>query len=210
MPIIVYVLTNPAIPGMVKIGLTSRKDLSERMRELHTTGVPLPFECFRALEVEDDNVGKRLEDALHQAFTRFRVNPNREFFELEPDQAAALLDVFPGNDVTPQIKKETGELDPTNRAASDRLKRKRRPNLNFQIMGIAEGSLLKNRVTGEEATIVAAKKVRFRDEVMSLTQATRLARGGGSWAPQPDWTYRGRALSEIWRETMLASEEAED
>lgn len=210
MPTIVYVLTNPAMPGLVKIGITSRKDLKARMNDLQTTGVPLPFECFRALEVRDTERGKKLERALHQAFNKVRVNPNREFFELEPEEAAAVLEVFPGKDVTPQMKEKTGELDPTNQAAANRLKRKRRPNLNFRIMGIAEGSLLKNRITEEEATVVGDKKVRFRDEEMFLSKATRLARGGGTWAPLPDWTHNGRRLAEIWQETMLDSDDDDD
>ena len=44
---IVYVLTNPAIPGMVKIGKTSR-GMNARLNELYSTGVPLPFECAYA------------------------------------------------------------------------------------------------------------------------------------------------------------------
>ncbi len=38
---IVYVLTNPAMPGLVKIGKTNQKDIEERMKQLYTTGVPL-------------------------------------------------------------------------------------------------------------------------------------------------------------------------
>lgn len=38
---IVYVLINEAMPGYVKIGLTSGS-LEERIRSLDTTGVPLP------------------------------------------------------------------------------------------------------------------------------------------------------------------------
>jgi len=45
---IVYLLTNPAMPGLIKIGRTTRKDIKARMRELYTTGVPLPFECLSA------------------------------------------------------------------------------------------------------------------------------------------------------------------
>ena len=39
----VYVLTNPAMPGMVKIGKTTR-DVTHRLKDLYSTGVPLPFE----------------------------------------------------------------------------------------------------------------------------------------------------------------------
>lgn len=37
---LVYLLTNPAMPGIVKIGLTTRGDMKQRLNELFTTGVP--------------------------------------------------------------------------------------------------------------------------------------------------------------------------
>ena len=40
----VYVLTNPAMPNMVKIGKTTR-DVELRLADLYSTGVPLPLEC---------------------------------------------------------------------------------------------------------------------------------------------------------------------
>ena len=42
---IVYVLTNPAMEGLVKIGKTSRSALENRMGALYSTGVPFPFNC---------------------------------------------------------------------------------------------------------------------------------------------------------------------
>lgn len=50
---IVYVLSNEAMPGLVKIGRTNRDDLEVRLRELYTTGVPLPFKCEYACKVAD-------------------------------------------------------------------------------------------------------------------------------------------------------------
>ena len=38
---IVYLLTNPYMPGLVKIGMTIQEDLEKRMKELYTTGVPV-------------------------------------------------------------------------------------------------------------------------------------------------------------------------
>jgi hypothetical protein len=49
---IVYVLTNEAMPGLVKIGFT-RSDLIQRIKALDRTGVPYAFECFCAFEVSD-------------------------------------------------------------------------------------------------------------------------------------------------------------
>jgi hypothetical protein len=51
---IVYVLSNPAMPRMVKIGRTGR-EIGARLSDLYTTGVPLPFECEYAARVKDQN-----------------------------------------------------------------------------------------------------------------------------------------------------------
>src|SRR4051812_26836417 len=77
MPDIVYVLTNEAMPGLVKIGLTT-DSVEARLTTLSSaTGVPLPFECYFAAEVGDS---VRVERILHQLFAESRINPRREFF----------------------------------------------------------------------------------------------------------------------------------
>ena len=51
---IVYVLTNEAMPGLVKIGLTA-DTVEARLTQLSShTGVPLAFECYFAAEVQYD------------------------------------------------------------------------------------------------------------------------------------------------------------
>ena len=50
---IVYVLTNPAMPGLVKIGKTTQLEVEERMKQLYGTGVPVPFDCSFACQVKD-------------------------------------------------------------------------------------------------------------------------------------------------------------
>ena len=70
---IVYVLTNPAMPGMVKIGRTGR-EIGARLSDLYTTGVPLPFECEYAARVKDQN---EVESAFHLAYRRVIKNLDR-------------------------------------------------------------------------------------------------------------------------------------
>lgn len=50
---IVYLLTNPVMPGLVKIGMTTQQDIDKRMKELYTIGVPVPFECQFACRVKN-------------------------------------------------------------------------------------------------------------------------------------------------------------
>ena len=101
MPNIVYALTNAAMPGIVKIGMTDRDDIRRRMSDLYTTGVPLPFDCVVAREI-DGREALEIENALHTAFGPNRVNSSREFFQIDPEQVQALLRVMPDRDVTPK------------------------------------------------------------------------------------------------------------
>lgn len=72
----VYILINPSMPGLIKVGRTFR-DSRARARELHSTGVPTPFEvAYEAFSEEHET----LEHRLHEALDEFRVAGNREFF----------------------------------------------------------------------------------------------------------------------------------
>ena len=123
MPNIVYVLTNPAMPGIVKIGMTDRANVQHRMGELYSTGVPLPFDCVIAREIEGRKAGE-IENALHAAFDPHRINRSREFFELEPEQVEVLLRVMPGKDVTPPATDQSPDVPADDVEASSAFKKK--------------------------------------------------------------------------------------
>lgn len=80
----VYLLSNPYMPGLVKIGFTER-DVFERAKELSAaTGVPAPYVVeayFPARNASD-------EAAIHQALVDNRV-PDREFFKVPVEDALA-------------------------------------------------------------------------------------------------------------------------
>lgn len=48
---IVYILTNAAMPGYIKIGLTQQNDVALRVKQLDNTSLPLPFECYYSARV---------------------------------------------------------------------------------------------------------------------------------------------------------------
>lgn len=102
---IVYLLTNPVMPGLVKIGMTTQKEIEQRMKELYTTGVPLPFECQFACKVKKTDCAK-IEKALHTAFGPQRINANREFFRIQVEQAKAILELFHHEDITTDVTEE--------------------------------------------------------------------------------------------------------
>jgi hypothetical protein len=195
---IVYVLTNPAMPGMVKIGKTSRA-MDARLNELYSTGVPLPFECAYAARVSDEGT---VERAFHLAFGPYRVNPKREFFSIEPEQAIALLRLMEIEDVTPQVQREADSVDVDAKPSAERLKRARRPVMNYLEIGLPVGAMLIYQDGTTTCTVVDGRHVNYNGEERFLSAITAELMGipgkpihGGRY-----WSYEGRNLLDLYEE----------
>ena len=79
----VYILSNPSMPNLLKIGYTER-DVDERVEELNSTGVPVPFEIeaiFGSANAYED------EQTIHNLLDQHRLANNREFFSIDLKQA---------------------------------------------------------------------------------------------------------------------------
>lgn len=83
-----YVITSPSLPGLVKLGCTRRLVPMMRVKELSSSSLPEPFKahCF----VFSDDCFE-LENNIHKYFDKERVNPDREFFRIEPKEAIDVL-----------------------------------------------------------------------------------------------------------------------
>lgn len=190
---LVYVLTNSAMPGIVKIGMTQRANLEQRLKELYGTGVPVPFECAYACKVESGKT-KMLEQALHAAFEPYRVNPKREFFEIKADQAIAIMKYCnESEDVTNEVREEIkSELTQEEQNSTEKLKQKR-PKLNYARLGIPVGAVLTyTKNASIQVTVESENKVCFNGMVCSLTAATRKIMGLAADAaiqPTSYWNY---------------------
>lgn len=194
----VYVLTNEAMPGIVKIGRTAQDDVRSRIDQLYTTGVPVPFQLEFACRVENSS---EVEQALHRAFLPYRINPRREFFRIDSEQAIVILKLLHVEDRTNAIENQETSIDTISLNAAEQM-RARRPHLSFDEMGIPIGSELKFVKNDSYITVSGTKKVKLVDEEMSLTNATRLMLGiNHSIAPGPYWTYQGKLLRDIYNET---------
>lgn len=84
----VYILSNPSMPGLVKIGMTTGEP-SARAGQLQTTGVPTPFVLESFVPTPDCAA---LEAIMHDEFSARRVDPSREFFRVELREVEAALE----------------------------------------------------------------------------------------------------------------------
>ena len=166
---IIYILTNEAMPGLIKIGKT--KNIKERLQKLDTTGVPLPFKLHYAIEVEDY---EQKEKFLHRGLSKFRVRTNREFFKFEPEDAMALLQAIGGKEVSLEYRDVA--IDEKGKEIiedyNDRLPQA--PITTFEMLKIDIGQEL--TFTRDEKIVCKVydnRKVEYKGKIYSLSNLTR-------------------------------------
>ncbi len=193
---IVYLLTNEGMPGLVKIGFT-QSNLAQRIRSLNNTSVPFDFECFYAARVSNC---QQTEGLIHKVFADKRVNPRREFFLIEPEQAKAAVQLAAVEEVTPaeaEIIPDEGD-----RAAVERMSLRRRKTSMFDI-GIAKGTiLLLDRDPTVTCVVADPWSVDYKGENLSLSAAAvrAISELGYEWPSANGWalwTFEGRPLRDI-------------
>lgn len=192
---IVYVLTNEAMPGFIKVG-TTQNPILKRMKDLYSTGVPVPFECHYAAIVEKN---KNVERRIHRAFDKFRVNKNREFFELNPEAAADIIRLVEIQDVTPQVDfVETSDDTEAIKKLEQRAAR-----FNFKMVSIPKETTLYFKLDDAiTCQVIDNNRVWFSEEEMSLSAAAlaALKLSGYNWKSAQGaqyWTHEGQTLVEL-------------
>lgn len=195
MPELVYILTNPTIPDLVKIGRTM--NLEERLRTLSShSGIPVPFECYYCCEVEN---GADVEKRLHFGLGDHRINPKREFFRINPERVKVLLEGWSLKDVTPNkdFTDSQEEQDSLNR------ERSRRPVFTFSMVDIPVGSeltFLKDE--NKTATVTADREIEYQGIASSLNKVTLeilekdFGKNWGSCRGPDYWIFENETLTE--------------
>lgn len=191
---IIYVLTNEAMPGYVKIGKTNN-DLEQRVRELsRSTSVPLPFTVFFACTVKDAHF---VERQLHDAFDNNRVNPRREFFSIDPERVVAALKLAEIEEVTP--RKDIVESVEDQRSLD--VAREIRSRFNFDMVDIPIGAeLYFSRDENIKATVVGrsgSDTIMFNGKRTSLSAAAiEIMNAPNKLRGTAYWMYEGETLDE--------------
>lgn len=192
---IVYILTNEAMPGLIKIGMTQSESVETRIKQLNAfSGTPLPFECHYAAKVNDC---RRIEAILHQLFSEHRINPRREFFRMEPEKAVLAISIGGFEEVTPGLIMDDDE----SLKALDKEKA-RRPRISLDALGIHPGDrLVFSRDEAITATVLPENRVLYQGQSMSLSAAAiqilqqrghKIQTANGS----AYWMYEGELLDE--------------
>ena len=83
------VLKNETLPGLLKIGYTKLTPDQRAKQISNATGVPLPYKVAWAFRCFN---GELLESEVHHALRKYRVNNQREFFQISLNEAKQTIE----------------------------------------------------------------------------------------------------------------------
>jgi hypothetical protein len=182
------------MPGIVKIGLTT-DSVEARLSSLNShSGVPLPFECFFAAEVDSCS---RIERILHQLFSELRINPKREFFRIDPEKVVLAISIGSFRDVTPGAV-----IADVNDTAALAKEKARRPKIKLSAIGVLPGqTLIFSRDESITAEVTDDNKVIYKGTSSSLSAAAldalhSLGYKTPSASGSEYWLFEGELLDE--------------
>lgn len=88
----VYIMSNPSLPNLVKIGRT--KNIANRRKQLSRTSTPFPFRIEHYVETDHYY---ELERLVRISLSKHRVNKRREFFDSSVQKAIETLNAIAEN-----------------------------------------------------------------------------------------------------------------
>lgn len=191
----IYIMTNPCLQNMVKIGFAT--DVEQRRKQLSTTALPYDYEVYATYETSGKLEDKKLHKLIDNLNPELRVTKSREFFIMSPEEAYELLEAIA-----------------TISGSQDKLKRKinvtqqdnqktKKPAINFAKCGIPIGAEL---IFIEDPTIKviveSERKVIYNNEITSLSAVAGKIKGVKAIAGPSYFTYNGKLITKIAEETQ--------
>ena len=186
----IYIMTNPCLQNMVKIGYAT--DVEDRRKQLSTTALPYEYEVYATYETPGNLEDRKLHDIIDMLNPDLRVSKNREFYVITPEDAFSLLKsiaIISGTNLPEKWKEEPPAVNKT-------IKKTR---LTFKMIDVPVGSKLtfKNDENIVVKTADDINKVEYEGDVYSISSVVNIIRNdglphhGGAW-----FKYEGELLTE--------------
>ena len=203
----VYILTNPSYKeNIIKIGIT-KSDVKSRMLQLgRETGVPCPFECYVAYEIDHYVQVEKILHTIYRGVDRHidKKNKKKEFFAVNPEDVdnvlSLLAELLNGKRViinnTPE---ELVQIEQANKVKEKSLTAK---NFKFKDYGIPVGAeLIFSKDNSIRCTVLDNNKVLYKNEEYSLSRLTiilmkQMGYSGTHYNGYAYWLYNDIILSD--------------
>lgn len=192
----IYIMTNPCLQDMVKIGYAT--DVEKRRKQLSTTALPYEYEVYATYETSGNLEDKKLHKLIDNLNSDLRVSASREFFVMSPADAYELLET---------IAIISGTKDKLSGKKSEPIpeanKIKRNPPVNFVKCNIPMGAeLVYVEDPSVKVTVVSERKVRYNNELTSLSAIVQNLKNLKAAAGPSYFTYNGELVCDIAHRTQ--------
>ena len=190
----IYIMTNPCLKNMVKIGYAT--DVEERRRQLNTTALPTDYEIYATYKTPGKLEDKKLHKLIDNLNPDLRVSKNREFFVMTPQDAYDLLETI-------ALISGTNERLKINKNINEKENKTKKPQINFVKCNIPIGAEL-TFVEDEKIKVIveSEKKVINEDEITSLSAVAAKLKNVKSIQGSAYFLYNGKLITEIAEETQ--------
>lgn len=226
----IYIFTNPSFSKYVKIG--SATDPQKRLNDANSsTWTPKAFRLYGTYETAGENADKILHKLIERLDDELRVSDvvkgherKREFFEMSPEKAWAILDDIATISGTKDRlwkndKWTTDEMLEDASSTSDDVKTisKATKRFDFEKYGIQLGSTLKFKYDDSiQVRTLIDGNVEYKGEKISLSKLSEnlmVERTGKRWKGYQGpayFTYNGVLLTDIKANFVAAQQSANE
>ncbi len=195
----IYIMTNPCLQNMVKIGYAT--DVEERRKQLSTTALPYEYEVYATYETSGKLEDKKLHKLIDKLNPDLRVSKSREFFVMTAEDAYDLLEA---------IATISGSQDKLKKLVGNVLaftQRTKKPPVNFAKCNIPIGAeLVFIDDPNVKAFVASDRKVQYNNELTSLSAIVQNIKNMKSAAGPSYFTYNGELVSDIAGRTQWKDE----
>lgn len=189
----IYIMTNPALSGMVKIGYAT--NVEARRQQLSTTALPYDYEIYATYETPGALEDKKLHKLIDNLNPDLRVSKNREFFIMSAEDAFELLEAIA------TISGSKDKLKRTNPVSTPQQKPKK-PPVDFSKCNIPVGAeLVFTDDPSVKCSVASEHKVLYNNEYTSLSAIAKGIKGYPCAGPS-FFTYNGKLVADIAKETQ--------
>jgi len=225
---LVYILTNPCLDGWVKIGMTEKNDVEQRVKELSSpTNMPLSFRCYAVYEVDSPrevekqihNIIDLIDESLHakELLDNGKVK-TKEFFKMSPEAAFGVFKAIAS------LRGDSDKLKPYIPTAAQIQEqeymenKKKSVKTTFNLLNLSVGETIAFLYDDRITAIVADDKnrIEYENSMYSVSAlAAKLLHERNGWAENVHvngwrfFTKDGMTLSDL-REVVESSAENEE
>ena len=192
----IYIMTNPALKDMVKIGYAT--DVEARRKQLSTTALPYDYEVYATYETSGNLEDKKLHKMIDNLNPDLRVSKNREFFVMTKEEAYELLEAIAVISGTGEKLRRKGKAVP-----KIPVQHVKKPAINFSKCGIPIGAeLVFTEDDSVKVIVVSDRKVQWNDEETSLSAVAGMLKHMKAIQGSAFFTYQGKLITKIAEETQ--------